>query len=306
MRAWIECVTRRAGRRHLWNRGFQFGDWVDPAAPADRPGDARTDRYLVAQAAYCRSLDLIARTARVLELADDVQRYERLGEQARRAFRREYVTPNGRLASDAQTAYALALQWELLPDGVPRAHAGDRLAQLVFVEGLRIGTGFVGTPVLCDALCATGHADAAYALLEQTECPSWLYPVLLGATTIWERWDGLRPDGTLNSGEMNSFNHYALGAVGDWLHRTVAGLAPEAPGYRAIAVHIQPGGSMRSAGARHLTPFGFASASWHLDGDVLHAEVVVPPNADATVRLLDGGPVTVGSGRHTWTQRVEP
>ena len=136
-----------------------------------------------------------------------------------------------------------------MPDGKPRAHAGERLAHLVLREGMRIGTGFVGTPVLCDALCETGHADVAYALLEQTECPSWLYPVLLGATTIWERWDGLRPDGTINPGEMNSFNHYALGAVGDWLHRTVAGLAPAAPGYRAIRVDIQTRGFV-AVGAR--------------------------------------------------------
>jgi alpha-L-rhamnosidase len=302
MRAWIECVIRRAGRRHLWNRGFQFGDWVDPASPPDRPGDARADRYLVAQAAFCHSLDVMARAAANLGIEPDVERYERLAEQARRAFRREYVTPSGRLASDAQTAYALAIQWGLVPEGKPRAHAAERLAHLVRREGMRIGTGFVGTPVLCDALCETGHADVAYALLEQTECPSWLYPVLLGATTIWERWDGLRPDGTLNPGEMNSFNHYALGAVGDWLHRTVAGLAPAAPGYRAIRVDIRPAGSLQWARASHMTPYGLASSAWRIDGDALVAEVVVPPNTSATVHLPQGEPITVGSGTHTWTQ----
>lgn len=301
MRAWVERVVSLAGRRRAWDRGFQFGDWVDPASPPANPADARTDRHLVAQAAFCHSLDIIAGVAAILERRDDVERYERIGVQARRAFAKEYVTPNGRLASDAQTAYALALHWRLLPERA-RAHAGDRLAHLVFREGFRIGTGFVGTPVLCDALCDTGHTDVAYALLEQTECPSWLYPVLQGATTIWERWDALRPDGTLNPGEMNSFNHYALGAVGDWLHRTVGGLAAGAPGYRVLDIRVAPGGSLTSASARHRTPYGLASCSWSLTGGELQIGVVVPPNTTASVRLPGGDPIEVGSGAHHWAQ----
>jgi alpha-L-rhamnosidase len=305
MRAWVECVAKRAGRARLWDRGFQFGDWVDPASPPDKPADARTDAHLVAQAAWYHSIDLLTRTARLLGNDGDVRRYERLGAQVRRAFAKEYATPNGRLASDAQTAYAIAIHWDLL-DGAAREHAGDRLAYLVFKEGFRIGTGFVGTPVLCDALCETGHADAAYALLEQAECPSWLYPVLQGATTIWERWDALRPDGTVNPGEMNSFNHYALGAVGDWLHRTVAGLAPAAPGYRALDVRIRPGGSLTHARAAHVTPYGRATVAWRVDDGALHADVVVPPNTTAAVALLDDEPIEVGSGRHTWTVPFKP
>ncbi len=300
----MEGVAKAAGRGRLWNNGSQLGDWVDPAAPPDEPAKARTDPHLVAQGAFCHSLALVARAAAVLGNEADEKRYERMAAQARRAFAREFVTPNGRLASDAQTAYALAIHWGLLPDGAPRDHAGDRLAHLVAAEGFRIGTGFVGTPLLCDALCATGHADVAYALLEQTECPSWLYPVLLGATTIWERWDGLRPDGTLNPGEMNSFNHYALGAVGDWLHRTVAGLAPAAPGYRDVEIRIAPGGSLQHASARHMTPYGLASSAWRIDDptNVLHVEVVVPPNTTATVHLPERAPITVGSGAHAWSQ----
>jgi alpha-L-rhamnosidase len=306
MRAWVECVRKRAGASRLWNRGFQFGDWVDPAAPPDKPADARTDPTLVAQAAWCHSIELLRRAAALLGKEADVRRYERLGGQARRAFVKEYVTPNGRLASDAQTAYAIAIHWGLLPEGTPREHAGDRLAYLAFKEGFRIGTGFVGTPVLCDALCATGHADVAYALLEQTECPSWLYPVLQGATTIWERWDALRPDGTVNPGEMNSFNHYALGAVGDWLHRTVAGLAPATPGYRTLDVRIRPGGALTHARAEHDTPYGRASVGWRIDDGALHADVVVAPNTTARVSLLDSEPIEVGSGRHLWTVPFTP
>jgi alpha-L-rhamnosidase len=301
MRAWVDCVTRLAGADRRWDSGLQLGDWVDPASPPDDPAGARTDPHLVAQAAFCHSLDLVARAATVLGRADDARHYERIAADARDAFRREYVTPNGRLASDAQTAYALAIAWNLLPDGAPRQHAGDRLAHLVAKEGMRIGTGFAGTPVLCDALCAAGHADVAYALLGQTACPSWLYPVLLGATTVWERWDGLRPDGSLNPGEMNSFNHYALGAVGDWLHRTVAGLAPSAPGYRTFDVRIAPGGSLNAASATHMTPYGLASSSWRVDDTTLHVDVLVPPNTTATVHLPGCDPVAVGSGTHAWT-----
>jgi alpha-L-rhamnosidase len=239
-----------------------------------------------------------------LGLDDDRERYEGLAAQAVRAFRREFATPNGRLASDAQTAYALAIHWNLLPDGHPREHAGERLVHLVEAEGVRIGTGFAGTPVLCDALCDVGRADMAYALLEQNECPSWLYTVLQGATTIWERWDGLRPDGTLNPGEMNSFNHYALGSVGDWLHRVVGGLAPRAPGYRELEISIQPGGSLTSATSEHLTPYGLARSSWRTDGDALHAEVVIPANTTARVQLPNREPITVGSGAHTWSERL--
>ncbi len=300
MRAWVEYLIDLAGPRRHWSRGFQYGDWVDPASPPEKPWAARTDPHLVSQAAFCHSLDLVARTAELLGHTDDVARFRGIAVEAREVFAREYVTPNGRLASDAQTAYALAICWDLLADDAQRANAGRRLAFLVFSEGFCIGTGFVGTPIVCDALCATGNADVAYALLEQTESPSWLAPLALGATTIWERWDSLRPDGTPNPGSMNSFNHYALGAIADWLHRTVAGLAPGAPGYRTLDVTVRPGGSITSASAEHDTPYGRAAVRWTLDAGHLDVEVVVPPNTTATVRLVDEAPVEVGSGTHHW------
>ena len=145
------------------------------------------------------------------------------------------------MLSDAPTVYALALEWALLPTDEQRHRAGDRLADLVRSSGFRISTGFVGTPLICDALTAPGHLDVAYRLLLQTGCPSWLYAVTMGATTVWERWDAMLPDGTINPGQMTSFNHYALGAVADWLHRTVAGLAPAAPGYRELLVRPRRG-----------------------------------------------------------------
>ena len=204
------------------------------------------------------------------------------------------------MTSDSQTAHALAIHFGLVDDD-RRAAAGRRLVELVEQEGHRIGTGFVGTPILCDALCAVGAVDTAYRLLLQTEAPSWLYPVLHGATTVWERWDGIRPDGTRNPGEMNSFNHYALGAVADWLHRSVAGLAPAEPGYRRLLVQPLPGPGLDHATARHDTPYGRAEAGWRRTEEGVTVHAVVPTGTTATVVLPDGRPpIEVGSGRHEW------
>jgi len=302
MCSWVDVVADLAGPGRLWDRGFQFGDWLDPAAPPDKPAAARADRHVVATAAFARSADLLAQAAEVLGRTGDAERYGALAAEVRAAFNREYVSPSGRLVSDATTVYAMAIAYALLPDAEQRRHAGERLAALVRASGYRISTGFVGTPLVCDALCSVGDIASAYRLLLQRECPSWLYPVTMGATTIWERWDSMLPDGTINPGEMTSFNHYALGAVADWLHRTVAGLAPAAPGYRHIEVHPRPGGGLTEASARHKTPYGMAETTWTLAEGRIVLKVIVPPNASATVTLpgSDAAPVEVGSGTHEW------
>jgi alpha-L-rhamnosidase len=303
MRSWVDVVAELAGPDLLWDKGFQFGDWLDPAAPPDKPGDARADKYLVATAYFVRSAELLGQSAQVLSLTDDAEQYLALAARVRSAFNREYVTPSGRLVSDATTSYALALQFALLPEAEQRQHAGERLAALVRDSGYRISTGFVGTPLICDALCRVGAYDAAYRLLLQRECPSWLYPVTMGATTIWERWDSMLPDGSINPGEMTSFNHYALGAVADWLHRTVGGLAPAEPGYRHITVQPRPGGKLSYAKARHQTPYGLAACAWHIEDGYINVEAIVPPNTTATVTLPGSEQVAieVGAGTHHWS-----
>jgi alpha-L-rhamnosidase len=215
------------------------------------------------------------------------------------------VTPNGRLAYPAQTAYALALECDLLlPEH--RERAGELLAEQVATDGWHIGTGFLGTPFVTDALVGAGAVASAYELLLQRENPSWLYPVTMGATTVWERWDSMLPDGSINPGEMTSFNHYAYGAVADWLHRTVAGLAPAAPGYRSLRVAPRPGPGITSAEATHETPYGTAAVSWTLTGGTAFAlELTVPPGTTAEVALPDGSaPVEAGSGRHSFTTEI--
>ncbi len=300
MCAWVDHVESLAGEDLLWNSGFQYGDWLDPTAPPGRPEAAKTYPEIVATAYFARSADLVARTALLLGRTGEAERYEALATRIRRAFRDEYITPSGRLLSDSQTAYGLALRFGLLPGGEQRRHAAGRLADLLRGSGYRIATGFVGTPLVCDALAESGFLDSAYRLLLQKECPSWLYPVVQGATTIWERWDSLLPDGRVNPSGMTSFNHYAFGAVADWLHRTVAGLAPAEPGYRRLRITPRPGGGLTHASARLRTPYGLAACSWTLNGERLTVEATVPPNTSAEVNLPDGTEQTVGSGTHRW------
>ena len=304
MKAWVDGITAATGESPLWNTDRQIGDWLDPAAPPDQPRASRTDHHLVATAYYAHSTHLVSRAAALLGEDSDRADYARLAEAVRSAFRHEYVTPAGRMASDTQTAYTLALRFDLLEAGEQRERAGRRLAELVREGGHHIGTGFVGTPLICDALCDAGEYDTAYRLLLETTCPSWLYPVTMGATTIWERWDSMLPDGTVNPGEMTSFNHYALGSVADWLHRTVAGLAPAAPGYRRLLVRPRPGGGLTRARAAHDTPYGRAEVSWTLSARELGVTVSVPPNTTALVDLPgDTEPAEVGSGVHHFSRQ---
>ena len=303
MRAWVDLVTTLAGKSHLWDKGFQFGDWLDPDAPSDKPGAGRTNPHVVATAYFARSAEVLGQVAGVLGKAEEAARYLQLAKEVRDAFDAEYVTPAGRVLSDSVTAYTLALEFGLLQDAEQRNHAAKRLIALVRNGEYHISTGFVGTPLVCDALSSVGEYDTAFHLLTQRGCPSWLYPVTMGATTIWERWDSLRPDGSINPNQMTSFNHYAFGAVADWLHRIVGGLAPDAPGYRHLAIRPHPGGGLTYARARHITPYGLVESTWTIEAEHINIVVVVPPNATATVTLPGSvaSPIEVGSGTHRWS-----
>jgi alpha-L-rhamnosidase len=299
MRAWVDRVARLAGEEHLWAGGLQFGDWLDPTAPPESPFDAKADPDVVATAYHARSAEIVSEASAVVGDHAAARLYAGLAARIRDAFAREYATAGGRVLSDAPTAYALALEWALLPVPEQRVRAGARLADLVRSSAYRISTGFVGTPLIADALTSAGKSDVAYRLLLQTGVPSWLYPVTMGATTVWERWDSLLPDGNINPGEMTSFNHYALGGVADWLHRRVAGLAPATPGYREIEVRPAIGRGLTSASARHLTPYGEAFVAWERANGRLALSVMVPVGATATVHLPGApSPVRVQHGHH--------
>jgi alpha-L-rhamnosidase len=304
MTTWIDVFERRAGvDLDFPEGGFSFGDWLDTAAPPENPAAARTPWQCVATAYLARSARMVAQAAEVL--GRDGSRFADLAERAAARFRAEYVTPNGRVSYPSQTAYALALEFDLLTPE-QRDYAGRLLAEQVLKDGFHIASGFLGTPLVTDALTNAGELATAYELLLQRENPSWLYPVTMGATTIWERWDSMLPDGSINPGDMTSFNHYAFGAVADWLHRTVAGLAPAAPAYRKLRFAPRPGPGISSAAATHETPYGTAEVSWTLSGGTTFAlDVTVPPNTTAEVVLPDGSaPTQVGSGRHSFSATI--
>ena len=282
----------------LWDTGFQFGDWLDPDAPPDAPWQAKADPAVVATACVHRSARLVARAAGVLGRGEKQAWATALADRVRAAFTGHYVAADGTVRSDCVTAYALAICFDLL-DPPQEQRAGNRLAELVADRGHRIATGFAGTPFVTDALTRTGHLDDAYALLLQTECPSWLYPVTMGATTVWERWDSMLPDGTVNPGEMTSFNHYALGAVADWMHRTVLGLAPAEPGYAAVRFAPRPGGGLTWCEGALETRHGRVGLRWELTKEGLVVTTDVPAGVRAVLSLSDGTEVDVPAGRVT-------
>jgi alpha-L-rhamnosidase len=285
MKAWVEYMRRAAGEKYVWSNGFSFGDWLAFAtANADYPG-ATTDKDLIQTAYFARSTELLARTAQALGKKEDAAAYADLEERIKEAFEREFVTANGRLASNTQTAYALALEFGLLPES-QRAGAAARLAADVRKFG-HLTTGFLGTPVLCETLSNYGYLDEAYMLLNRTEYPSWLYPVTQGATTIWERWDGQKPDGSFQDVGMNSFNHYAYGAIGDWMYRVVAGIEIDeaAPGYKHIFIQPRPGGGLASAKASVESMYGLVVSGWEIADGKITVKIRVPANTTATVRL---------------------
>ncbi|WP_042394362.1 alpha-L-rhamnosidase [Streptacidiphilus carbonis] len=295
-RRWVDLVTTLADPSGRWDRGYQLGDWLDPTAPPEDPGAGRTDRHLIATAYYARSAHRLAQNAHVLGKEEDRARYQQLADRVRNAFIDAYVRPDGSMTSDTQTAYAIALQFDLLPDQAARRRAGQRLAELVTEAGHTIRTGFIGTPLLAPALTATDHTDDAYALLLQQDCPSWLYALKHDATTVWERWDSMLPDGRINPGDMTSFNHYALGAIAHWLHTTVAGLNPAAPGYREILFRPRPGGGLTWAQATHESPYGSVSIRWEGSGDALTVLTTVPTGTTARIQWPDNTITTLSSG----------
>lgn len=264
-----------------------FGDWLALDGSGDRMG--ATPHDLIGTAFLAYDFQLMSRIATVLEKTEEAQGFAELRTKVVAAFRRRFVTPEGLIAASTQTAYVLALHFDLLPEAA-RATAVAELVRKIKKNGNHLGTGFVGTPYLLDVLEANGHLDLAYTLLEQETFPSWLFPVKNGATTIWERWDGWTTDKGFQDKGMNSFNHYAYGAVGAWMVRSAAGLEldPSEPGYRHIVFRPRPGGSLTWAEAELETPFGKAGIRWDLQNSALAMKITVPAGTRATFSAPEG------------------
>ena len=298
MVAHVRRIESKLSPTGLWDEGFQFGDWLDPTAPPDEPGVSRADNGVVATACLYRDAHIVRDAATLLGRHEDAEHFASLAERTRAAFNEHYVRPEGIIHSDAETPYALAIVFGLL-DPEDEQLAGKRLADLVAESGYHIRTGFAGTPFITHALTQTGHLEAAYRLLLQTECPSWLYPVTMGATTIWERWDSMLPDGTINPGQMTSFNHYAFGAVAYWMHQIIGGIAPLEPGYSRVLIAPQPGGDIRWARSSLESRHGKISVSWSQDHDgPIELDVAVPDGVTALVQLPGTPAQELGRGQH--------
>lgn len=305
MRRWVEHLRARAGGDFvLPTEPFQYGDWLDPDAPGAQPWQAKVSSDYVANAFYVHSTRLLARAEALV--GDEVRatEYDALADRVAAETWRRWGTE----AVTTQTGAALALEFGIAPDA-ERVSIADGLAANVRAEAGRISTGFLGTPLVLFALSNSGHLDEAYLMLLRRDAPSWLYQVDRGATTVWERWDAILPDGRIHSGAMDagskeeggsmlSFNHYAYGAVIDWVYRTVAGIAPAEPGYRVSRIAPHPAVGMDQAAASVDTPYGRLAIEWRLDGDVLRISLEVPfgTTADLDLPVTAGSEVTVDGG----------
>jgi len=318
MKAYLNYV-RGAAKKDLWNKGFQFADWlsfrVDDSKEFIGMKSAITDNYLVAQCFYAYNVEIMIKAATLLGKTDEVAEYKSLLERVKKAFQAEYMTASGKLISETQTAYILALQFDMLPENL-REQAVERLVKNIESYDFHLTTGFLGTPFLNPVLTRFGRNDVAYKLLLQDTYPSWLYPIKAhGATTIWERWDSMKPDGTFQDPGMTSFNHYAYGAVGDWMYRTIAGIdtqEAEGAGYKDIIIKPQVGGNLTYAKGSLETNYGLVSSSWKIENNKLILDVEIPANTYATIEfptnkietvkenkaVLNAKSKTVGSGKY--------
>jgi alpha-L-rhamnosidase len=289
MKAYLNYM-RTAAKNELWNTGFQFADWlsyrVDDSKAFIGMKSAITDNYLVAQCFYAYATDLMIKSAKVLGKNEEAKDYEQLLEKIKIAFQKEYMTASGRLISETQTAYILALQFNMLPEN-RREQAVNRLVENIKSYDYHLTTGFLGTPFLTPVLTRFGKADVAYKLLLQDTYPSWLYPVKMGATTIWERWDSQKPDSSFQDPGMTSFNHYAYGAVGDWLYRDVAGLNTDEQetGYKKIIIKPVIGGNLSFVKASYQSVHGKIASAWKVNDAATNYSIEIPANTSATILL---------------------
>ncbi|PAE96859.1 alpha-L-rhamnosidase [Shouchella clausii] len=281
MKAWVDYIRSTSEDGLLWQNEFQLGDWLALDAEENSYYGA-TDNDLVASAYYAYSTKLLAKTARVIGKVDDYHQYKALFKQIKQAYQKAYMIAPNRLYSDTQTAYVLTLHFGLAEE-TQRQGLAARLVELIRQNGTHLTTGFVGTPYLCHALSDNGYTDVAYELLFQRTYPSWLYQVDRGATTMWEHWDSIKEDGSFWSTDMNSFNHYAYGSIGDWMYQHIIGLDAVQAGYKTAIIAPKPTEKLTYATGTLKTPYGKLASEWHLQGETLTIKGTVPENTSAYI-----------------------
>jgi alpha-L-rhamnosidase len=302
MKAWVDCQRRREealGGEHLVKDGFHFADWLALDNPQPGPFGA-TDPLFIASAYYFRCAQIVSEAAEILELPEAAE-YRQLAGEILRAVREKYFDEHGLCRIRTQTAAALALVFGLTED--PEAQ-GRRLQELVAENGDHLNTGFVGTPILCEALSMSGHHDVAVTLLLQEDYPSWLYSVKLDATTIWERWNSVLPDGHMNPEGMNSLNHYTYGSVAGWMISWLCGLRPDAPGYRRAVLEPRPDRRLGQARVELDTAAGRFVSAWRYEGKTLCYDFCVPFGAEAALLLPGREAKTLTPGSYHWEEEA--
>jgi len=304
---WSAFLAFTPTRRYIWRWPFHFGDWCSSEGTAK---DWISRGKWIGTAYFANSCGIAAQIAEILGYDQDAEYFLNLRAKIVKAYRKVFTDGKGRLKKEFQIAYVLPLYFKM-SEGEEAANMAINLVRLVREAGNHLTTGFPGTPYLLFALSDNGYPDVAYELLLQETCPSWLYQVKAGATTIWERWDALRPDGTVNTGDLKnpgdesgggmvSFNHYAGGAVGDWLYRRVAGIEPTDAGYKTFRIAPIPGGGLKWAKAVHRCPYGEIISHWEIRDNVFILYVKIPFGTKAQIVLPDGKEYRVSSGEYTF------
>ncbi len=303
MKRWVDFSAKKAARltkkekrmdkelrkhaRYICSRGYQLGDWL---APGEEKKQWVAKKKWVATAYFAHSADITAKSANILGRKEDEKKYRDLFEKICYAFNSMFVKPDGSIEDGFQSAYALALKFGIIPESL-RENVARHLAEDVAKHDNHLTTGFLGTPVLCFALSENGQEETAINLLIQDTCPSWLYPVKMGATSVWERWDSLLPDGTINetlqgNDNMVSFNHYAYGAIGEWIYKKIGGLSNGSePGFKKFIFAPLMTNKISNAKIGYESMYGKIEAGWEKGNDTTMAYLIVPPNTTAEVRL---------------------
>ena len=311
MKDWVAYIGQVDGENHGWRDIFHFGDWLaldHPAGGKDQTAGG-TEEGFIADVYYLNDARILEKTAKLLDRPEEAEQYRELGEKILRGLREEYFTPTGRCAVNTQTAYVLSLHYGLTEN---REKALCSLLTLLKHKKNKIQTGFVGTPLILQVLSAEKQDKLAYEILHNEEYPGWLYEITLGATTVWERWNSMEPDGSVSSTGMNSFNHYAYGSVGEWMWRTLAGISPveECPGFRKALIRPVPDYKTSYVDAEYLSPAGTYRVKWKVLGaDEVELQVEVPFDCEAVLELPYAKDVpkrqTLQAGRHGFLYHTE-